>query len=209
MKEIWKDVAGFEGRYQISNIGRFKSVSRKIWNGHGYFISKEKMLKGWLDSAGYKRINIYKNKIKHVYMLHRLVALNFIENIKEKPDINHKDGNKLNNHVNNLEWVTKSENTIHAWKTGLAKPHEVSVEQRMSCSKLNKKNKYKKKKRYSKKLLNNKNFKAVKRKLKKDSIIYTFNSTRELCDFLKISKSTFYRYLKNKEKYIFYYEIIE
>lgn len=103
MKEIWKDVKGYENRYWVSNYGRIKS--------------KKKVLKPTINHWGYAVVYLYNNKMKrNNYFIHRLVANAFINN--PKPDkfnqINHKDCNKLNNYIDNLEWCTQSHNQIHA-----------------------------------------------------------------------------------------------
>jgi hypothetical protein len=114
-EEIWRDIKSYEGIYLVSNLGRIKSISRKIWNGKGYFISKEKILNGTITDKGYISVELCG---KH-NMAHRLVASAFIENIYNKPQVNHIDGNKKNNNIMNLEWCTNSENQIHAYKNGL------------------------------------------------------------------------------------------
>jgi hypothetical protein len=104
--EIYKDIQGYEGIYQISNLGNVKSLK----------YNKERVLNKEL-SKGYYRFNLcFNNKTKH-FLSHRLVALNFIDNYDNKQCVNHKDGNKLNNSVENLEWVSYSENEIHSYKT--------------------------------------------------------------------------------------------
>lgn len=110
MKEIWKDVKGFEGLYQVSNIG---NVRRK----------KHLLFK---TLRNYYGVKLCKNNIKCFKYIHRLVAEAFIPNPDNKPQVNHIDGNKLNNNVNNLEWVTISENGKHAYKIGLEKPTRIS-----------------------------------------------------------------------------------
>jgi len=117
-KEEWKDIKGFEGLYQVSNLGQIKSL---------YFTSnktkkkyrRDKILKQQKDKQGYMTIRLsYFGKDK-TYKTHRLVAKTFIPNIENKLEINHIDGNKANNIVSNLEWTTRSENQKHAYKYGL------------------------------------------------------------------------------------------
>lgn len=111
MKEEWKDVIGYEGFYEISNFGNVKSLyTNKILKSDS------------VDKFGYVRFSATKNKIQKIKRVHRLVAEMFIPNPNNLPQVNHKDGNKLNNHVNNLEWCSDSENKKHAYKTGLMKP---------------------------------------------------------------------------------------
>lgn len=119
--EIWKDIIDFPN-YQISNLGKIKSKEREtnvgIKNQKTRF-RKELILKQTIDKRGYSQVILYNNqKAKH-FKVHRLVAEYFIENINNKPQVNHKDGNKQNNHVNNLEYVTDIENKHHAINSGL------------------------------------------------------------------------------------------
>ena len=105
MDEIWKKIELCERNYYISNMGKIKS--------------NNKILKTHKSTGGYLYISVWKNnKVKHI-KLHRLVAQAFIPNHENKPFVNHIDGNKLNNCVNNLEWVTNKENISHAYKNGL------------------------------------------------------------------------------------------
>lgn len=119
-KEIWKDIKNYEGRYQISNMGRVKSLFRKVKTVSGYYITvQEKILKQTVDNTGYYVVSLWKNN-KHLRAhIHRLVAETFIFNHNNKPFINHIDGDKLNNNVSNLEWCTPKENNIHAYQYGL------------------------------------------------------------------------------------------
>lgn len=108
----WKDINEYEGYYQISNNGQVKNVKTNI------------ILTGDINSAGYKRITLY-SPIKKRFFIHRLVAEHFCNkplNYKELV-VNHIDGNKLNNNYKNLEFVTRSENDLHAFKLNLRKPH--------------------------------------------------------------------------------------
>ena len=106
--------------YQVSNYGNVKSLARQRRNSKGLYMQKEKLLSLTNTSTGYKKVELVKNGKKKSYKVHRLVAMAFIDNPENKPEVNHIDGNKINNHVDNLEWVTSSENSIHAYKTGLS-----------------------------------------------------------------------------------------
>lgn len=119
--EEWKDIEGFEGLYQISNFGRVKSLPKEKQFGNNFYITKEKILKNQKDKDGYLQVNLYQNKKAKHYKVHRLVAKAFIQNLENKPEVNHIDGNKENNCVSNLEWVLAKENIYHAYSTGLIK----------------------------------------------------------------------------------------
>lgn len=113
MKEEWKNIVGYEGLYEVSNLGNIISLENK--SNH----KKVKYLKCSKTKSGYLRAYLYKNKKRKCYMLHRLVALAFIPNPHNLPQINHIDGNKKNNKVENLEWCTQRDNNIHAIVNGL------------------------------------------------------------------------------------------
>lgn len=101
--EEWKDIKGYEGLYQISNKGRVKSLGNNKSR-------KEKIRDGKIDNNGYKRIGLCKNGKEKKYKIHRLVAQAFLPNPDNLPVVNHKDENKLNNNVENLEWCTQEYN---------------------------------------------------------------------------------------------------
>lgn len=118
---IWKDIPEYEGLYQVSNLGEVKSLSKNRNAFNSYYVSKERILKPALNDSGYKIVVLTKNKKPKSLRIHRLVALAFIDNLENKPQVNHKDGNKTNNNVENLEWCTNGENGKHAYKLGLKK----------------------------------------------------------------------------------------
>lgn len=115
MKEIWKDIAGFEGRYQVSNKGNVKSLR---YRGHDI----ESLMKLSEHHTGYLIVQLGKKPAK-ICLVHQLVAKAFIPPVEGKKLVNHIDGDKHNNCVDNLEWTTYKENTAHAIKTGLRDPH--------------------------------------------------------------------------------------
>jgi hypothetical protein len=121
--EIWKDIPGYEGLYQVSNLGNVKSCSRIRKGGRYNCVRtyKEKQLKNIKNPYGYIYVQLYGENHTKKYFTHRLVALAFVLNPEKKPSVNHINGIKHDNRVENLEWVTHSENTIHAFKTNLIK----------------------------------------------------------------------------------------
>ena len=118
--EVWKDIEGYEGLYQVSTCGNIKSLPKIRRNGTGTYVQKERLLKPSNTSTGYKKVELCKDGKRKGFKVHRLVAIAFIPNPDNKPEVNHIDGNKINNNIDNLEWVTSSENTIHAYETGLS-----------------------------------------------------------------------------------------
>ena len=111
MKEIWKDVPGYENLYQASNLGRVKSLDKKIktYNG-GYYIRKGKILKQMKNYQGYMRVHLLKNGISKTTPVHRIIANTFINNINNYKEVNHKNEIKDDNRVENLEWCTREYN---------------------------------------------------------------------------------------------------
>jgi LysM repeat protein len=121
-EEIWKPIEGYEGFYEISNSGRLKSNTRKIWNGRCWYKKQGKIMKQSKTTTGYWKAELVgRDKIRKSFKVHRMVAESFISKVEGKDLINHKDGNPLNNKVGNLEWCTQSENMQHAHDTGLIK----------------------------------------------------------------------------------------
>lgn len=118
--EIWKNINGFE-EYEISNYGRVRSI----------YSSHRKILNPANNGRGYLTVCLYKNKRQKRMSLHRLVAIHFLPNFYNKPDVNHKDGNKSNNFLYNLEWVTPKENIQHGFKLGLFDNSRIKSRERM------------------------------------------------------------------------------
>ena len=120
--EIWQDIENFS-KYQVSNLGRIKSKGRYTKVGiknQEKCYRKEYIVDGFINKKGYKQVTLYDDNCKPKTMrVHKLVALAFIENKNNLPQINHKDGNKLNNAVSNLEWISNYDNIQHAIKNGL------------------------------------------------------------------------------------------
>jgi|ERR1051326_159855 hypothetical protein len=117
-EEQWKTITGYEGQYEVSTHGRVKSLYRTYQLRWVTIEVLEKFLKPELSNTGYNRVTLTKNGKKSKVSIHRIVALAFLGNTPHL-HVNHKDGDKLNNHADNLEWVTASDNQKHAFANGL------------------------------------------------------------------------------------------
>lgn len=131
--EEWRDIHGYEGLYQVSSFGRIKRLKGVTARKNGYKIPiPERILNGSKNYYGYKQISLSKNREKKRFMIHRLVATAFISNPEEFPIINHKDENKINNHVDNLEWCSYAYNNTYG---GLTQRRNATKKERHSLCK--------------------------------------------------------------------------
>lgn len=113
-EEVWKEISGYEGLYMISSFGRVKSLEREVIRKNGTKQRiKDKIFNICLDNNGYCFVKLSKDNTRKHFKVHRLVGLAFIENPENKPEIDHIDRDKKNNHILNLRWTTKSENCFN------------------------------------------------------------------------------------------------
>lgn len=110
--EIWKNIPDHSG-YQASNLGRIKSLSKAVNTRNGFRITNERILKLYTKPSRYQSVDLGRGNTRSI---HRLVAMSFLDNPKNKPCVNHIDGNPSNNKLQNLEWVTYSENEFHSFR---------------------------------------------------------------------------------------------
>lgn len=126
--EIWKDISGYEGIYQVSSLGRIRSLDRTILDKNNVeYKAKGKIRKISCTGKGYQDIQLSKEGRSKMFFIHRLVAETFLDNPESLPIVNHIDGNKSNNHIGNLEWVSNSDNINHAISTGLRKTNDIET----------------------------------------------------------------------------------
>ena len=122
--EVWKDVVGYEGKYQVSNMGNVRSLDHLVKRNNGRLQSnKGKLLRPAKDQCGYHRCAFSISGKLKTFKVHRLVAKSFLDGESENRfQVNHKNGIKTDNRAENLEWVSGSENCKHSFDTGLQKP---------------------------------------------------------------------------------------
>ena len=137
MEEIWKDVVGYEGFYQVSNLGRVKSLQR-IHNTNHPYIQKERIMKLFKNKDGYLMVDFTKDSRKKHFQVHRLVANAFIPNPDNKPEVNHLNEIVYDNRADNLEWATRKENNNYGNRNKKASISlkKYSVESAERCKKL-------------------------------------------------------------------------
>jgi hypothetical protein len=126
--EIWKEITNYEGLYEVSNFGLVKSLKRSVPRKSGKLLNiKEKILNLSIDEHGYFKVQLWKNNKPFSIRVHRLVARCFVDNFKPDLQVNHIDGNKLNNYYKNLEWCTVLHNQEEAVRLGLKKQTKVNM----------------------------------------------------------------------------------
>ena len=125
MVEEWRTIEGYPN-YQVSNLGRVKSLERKVKSKGGYRIIKETLLKYDVSNRGYLRVHLYKNNKSKKFTVHRLVAEAFIPNPNNLPQCNHRDECKTNNKVDNLEWCTNEYNMNYGIRTEKARQKNIN-----------------------------------------------------------------------------------
>lgn len=127
--EIWKDIEGYEGLYQVSSFGRVRSLDRSHRMKNGYVRSiKGRVLAQSIKNSGYYKVQLSKDGTQKTFMVHRLVAKAFIPNPDELETVNHKDENKLNNKASNLEWMNIKDNTnygTHNYRVAVSQGHPI------------------------------------------------------------------------------------
>ena len=121
LTEVWKDIPEYEGTYQVSNMGRVRSLDRVVTHKDGRKCRhRGKVLKPSINAGGYEYLTLYNDNGKNTKTVHRLVLVTFKPHVNMSDlEVNHMDGDKLNNHLTNLEWLTRRDNLLHAHSTGL------------------------------------------------------------------------------------------
>ena len=214
MTEIWKDIQGYEGFYQISNLGNVKSLERVVDKGNGILQHRKERIMNKRESVdGYYIAKLNVNKKSKSIAIHILVARHFIDNPNNYPEVNHKDCNRKNNQVDNLEWCTHQQNVEHSKQLGHYKT-------KSGCDNPNYKNdtlkiKYKNNPTLAK--INNsrpreQNGRCVKIRMINNDVIKDFNFIGEAAEYLIVNgytngkvnsiRSNITNAIKNNKKYL-------
>ena len=133
-ESLWKPINGYENEYLISTNGEVKSQERMVSHRNGSRPVYEKILSKRIDSGGYTTVRLSKEGKETTFYVHRLLACTFLSNIFNYPQVNHKNGVKTDNRLENLEWVTASQNTMHAYQSGLVGEKKTCVEVINTCT---------------------------------------------------------------------------
>ena len=176
--EVWRDIEGYEGLYQVSNLGNIKSLAFGPKN-HPNVQPQERLLKISKSSTGYMHVQLYKEGISSTKLVHKLVASTFIDNPYNKPEVNHIDSNRTNNNVENLEWVTRTENMRHAANNRIRK----QTNQNNKESRIKKRGKY-----------------QVLQYTPDGKFVNIWNSVSDVVEFYKCDKYGIYRSIAGKNK---------
>jgi len=131
--EIWKDISGYEGCYQVSNLGRVRSCDRYTSHKTGTQFVRGQLLKPWMNDKGYFYVQLHKDSKGKKEKVHRLVAFAFVDGFFEGSQVNHIDGVKINNQASNLEFCTASKNMYHSYSMGLQPVRNVKGERHPSA----------------------------------------------------------------------------
>ena len=204
--EIWKDILGYEGFYQISNLGRVKTLGNNMFKN-------EKIMKNRLSPKGYLRIGLTKDNYKKMFFVHRLVAENFIKNFENKKQVNHINGIKTDNRTCNLEWNTAFENMKHASLNGFLNAKKGENHYLYKATDEIKSRIIEKRKDYTQRQLG-KMFnlsqcsvsQILSKKIKDDKIVFDkenfvfYNNVNELADLYGICRKNLSRKLRGKRK---------